>query len=175
VGDVIRDPALFQKGWTGGLPETPCGFGSKLEATTAQREWLPRMVTKYAVRSIADIGAGDLNWISRVRWPLGVSYRALDLVPRHPQVEPFDLVRQVPPAADLLLCLWVLNHLPPDDCRAALANIRASGSRYLAATDRPRWHAEQPPEWPALAATATATLDLRTPAGDRLLWIPLCR
>ncbi len=40
----------------------------------------------------------------------------------------------------------VLNHFPVDNSRNAIENLKASGSKYLMMTDRPRWHADQPEE-----------------------------
>lgn len=144
MSDVIRDIQKFHKGWHSGLPETPCGFGSKLSNTRRQREWIPRIVSQYGIKTIADIGAGDLNWIKHIQWD--VEYSAYDLVPRHPDVEQFDLVKQIPPKVDMLMCFWVLNHLPYEDSQKAIENLKASGSKYLMMTDRPRWREEQPPE-----------------------------
>lgn len=121
----------YVRGWMSGRPETECGRGSKIEATEIQREWIPRMVAKYNIHSIADIGAGDLNWIGLVEWPHPVQYTPFDLVPRQPSVQRFDLINEIPPKTDLILCLWVLNHLPDAHSRQALANLLASGSKYL--------------------------------------------
>jgi hypothetical protein len=131
---IITDIKKYKKGWSGGLPETPCGFGSRLGQTKVQRQWIPAMVEKYGIRTINDIGAGDLNWIPSVDWPHPVEYMAYDLVPRHPSVQEFDLLHTVPPAADLSMCLWVLNHMPPDQARVAQDNLLASGSKYLMVT-----------------------------------------
>lgn len=170
MGDIVEDPEKFRRGWVGGLPETPCGSGSTLAATERQRRWIPQIVDRYGIRTIADIGAGDLNWMRRTPLPPGIDYRAFDLVPRAAGVQVFDITTTVPPRVDLLLCLWVVNHLPYLKAQAALRNLRASGSRYLIMTDRPRWHAEQPPEihMPYLEA-----LELETPGRDRLLLIEL--
>ena len=170
MSDIVDDGKKFRDGWHGGLPETPCGAGSKLAETEAQRVWIPRMVGKYGITTIADIGAGDLNWMSLITWPWDVSYSAYDLVPRHKRVQAFDLLIQRPPCVDLLMCLWVLNHLPFEHCQAALANIRASGSRYLMLTDRPKWHHEQPPE---IKMPYLEELLLKAETGDRLLLIDL--
>lgn len=168
MGDVIRDVSKFERGWTSGLPETECGFGSKLTNTAEQREWIPNIVEKYRIHSIADIGAGDLNWITKM--DMGdVIYTAYDLVPRHPSVHPFDLVKQVAPRVDMILCLWVLNHLPPDDSRKAIANLKASGSKYLMMTDRPIWHCDQPEE---ILMPYIEELKLNH-KGDRILLIEL--
>jgi len=144
MGDIVTTLEKFKKGWKGGGAETPCGSGSKLENTVLQRKVFPQWVEKYGIKTVADIGAGDLNWITHIDWE--VDYAAYDLVPRRPGVIEFDIVRNVAPRADALLCLWVLNHMPYDDCLAALGNLKASGSKYLIMTDRPRWHCEQPPQ-----------------------------
>ena len=136
--DLITETTKYEKGWTGGLPETRCGRGSMVQHTLIQREWIPQMVAKYDLRTITDIGAGDLNWIGLVQWPHPVQYRALDLVPRAPGVAAFDIINQQPPASDLLMCLWLLNHLPEDHARAAMANLLDSGSQYLLLTYEPR-------------------------------------
>lgn len=128
---ITSDIAKYQRGWSSGRPETECGSGSKVDQTEIQREWIPRMVEKYQIHSISDVGAGDLNWIPLVEWPYPIHYRAFDLVPRHVGVIQFDLVQQVPEPDTLILCLWVLNHLPDDSARQALGNLLASGSKYL--------------------------------------------
>jgi len=130
----------YKRGWYSGLPETVCGAGSTLEATRLQRDALADWVRRYDVQMVVDVGAGDLNWIKQVCWPHPISYRAFDLVPRSDEVEHFDIIHDVPPDADMLLCLWVLNHLSDNHARIALANLLASESKYLVYT----W-------WPAMA------------------------
>lgn len=145
MSGIITEKAKYVKGWTGGLPETPCGFGSKLSSTKHQRQWIAEILKKYEIESIADIGAGDLNWIKHV--DLGdIDYQAYDLVPRLPEVKLFDIINQVPPKVDLIMCLWVLNHMPYEHCEAAIANLKASGAKYLMMTDVPRYRKDQPPE-----------------------------
>lgn len=166
--DTVTSFEKYRKGWTGGLPETECGYGSTLEATERQRQWIPEVIGRHKIRSIADIGAGDLNWMGRT--DLGeVQYTPYDLVPRHPSVTEFNLVNQVPPTVDCLMVLWVLNHMPFDDCRKAIANIKASKSKFVMMTDRPVWHAEQPPEIQVKALEAL----LLTDKGDRIKFFRL--
>jgi len=167
MGDIVRREK-FQQGWKGGGSETPCGSGSKLSNTVLQREWLPDIAEKYGIRTVADIGAGDMNWITHMTWD--VEYTPYDLVPRHPDVTEFDLVNEVPPKVDCILCLWVLNHMPFEDSRAAIRNIKLSGSKYLIMTDRPIWHFEQPPEIQMQAKEAI----LLNSRGDRIKLIELC-
>lgn len=123
------------------MPQTPCGAGSTLARTKVQREWIPRIVEQYEIHSIVDIGAGDLNWINEIDWPYPLLYRAYDLVPRVSGVERLDIINETPPPADLLMCLWVLNHLPEREQKAATARIAASGSKYIMYT-----------YWPAMPA-----------------------
>jgi len=167
VGDIVADVAKFERGWLGGLPETPCGHGSKVEVTKEQRVWIPEITEKYGIRTVADIGAGDLNWIKLMKWD--VEYTAYDLVQRHESVINFDLIQDTPPAVDMILCLWVLNHLPFESCKVALANIKASGSKYLMMTDRPIWHNEQPDE---IRMPFIEELKLNA-KGDRILLVKL--
>lgn len=145
MSDIITEVKKYQQGWTGGLPETPCGAGSTMRETKKQREWIPKIIERYNIKSIADIGAGDLNWIKHTDLS-GVEYQAYDLVPRDPSVVKFDLLQEIPPKVDLIMCLWVLNHFPYDHCQKAIENLKASGAKYLMMTDRPRYHKDQPPE-----------------------------
>ena len=140
MSGIITDVAKYEKGWSGGGKETPCGYGSRVDQTGVQRKWLPEVVAKYAIHSIADIGAGDLNWMRLVKWPHPVDYQPYDLVPRANGVTEFDLIHEIPPKVDCILCLWLLNHLPEHHAQAALNNLRASGAKYLIYT----W-------WPAMA------------------------
>ena len=162
--DDISDPEKYRRGWKGGLPETPCGYGSKVEVTALQREWLAHIFDKYEIRSVADIGAGDLNWIHLVDMT-GITYQPFDLVPRHPSVTAFDLCQEIPPAVDCLLVLWVLNHMPYAACELAITNLRAAGARYLIMTDRIKWHSEQPP---GILMDAIESLTLND-KGDRII------
>jgi hypothetical protein len=132
--DIIYNQRKYQKGWSGGLPETVCGSGSKLGNTQIQRDWIPAMVSKWRIQDIGDIGAGDLNWMRRMEWPDGCTYTPYDLIPRHPEVTTLDIVSQVPPRHELLMCIWVLNHFPKENARQAVHNLMASGCRYLLIT-----------------------------------------
>jgi hypothetical protein len=166
--DLVSDRAKYWQGWQGGLPETKCGYGSTLVATEQQRAWIPQIIAQYGIKTIADIGAGDLNWVSQIDLQ-GVDYRAYDLVPRHESIAQFDLLEEIPPKVDCIMLFWVLNHFPFEECRNAISNIKASGAKYVMMTDRPIWHAEQPPE---IQAQALESLPL-TEKGDRIVFFKL--
>ena len=126
-------------------PESVSGPGSTAAATAAIRDVLPHVFRRHGVRSITDVPCGDFNWMSKVDLA-GIEYRGFDVVESvvatcrerysGPGVEfgVLDLVAEIPPAADLLLCRDCLVHLRIEDAAAAVENIAASGSRLLAAT-----------------------------------------
>lgn len=170
MGDIITNVAKYKKGWIGGGKETPCGYGSTMAATTKQRKWIPQMIKQYRIKTIADIGAGDLNWMNHVSLPKKVTYTAYDLFPRRSSVVEFNILDEIPEKVDLIMCLWVLNHFPYDDCLQALKNIKASGSKYLLMTDRPKWHKEQPKE---IRMEALQSICVRETTGDLIKLIKL--
>jgi len=123
-------------GWGSGGRETPCGRGSTLAATERIRPMLRDLFDRYEVRTVADAGAGDLNWIRRVDLR-GIDYWPFDLVVRHPDVTEFDVLAEVLPPCDLILCRTVLNHLRVEQVEVALRQFRRSHSTYLLATTFP--------------------------------------
>lgn len=122
----------YKRGWVSGGRETPCGAGSTLENTVKQREWIPRMVKKHKIKSIADLGAGDMNWIRHTE--LGCDYSAYDLIPRSDFVIEFDILEDTIPDADCVMVNWVLNHFSEVDAKIATANIKKSKAHYLITT-----------------------------------------
>lgn len=117
--------------WRSGLPETPCGAGSKFERTEIVRKFIPEVIEQFNVRSIADVGCGDQNWIHHCL-PEHVVYTGYDVMPRQQDVQPFDVSREVLPwKFDLVLCIYVLNHMYPDQAERALRLIKESGAKYL--------------------------------------------
>lgn len=125
----------FKRGWISGRPETPCGAGSTVAATLKQRKVLAGWIKKYKIESVVDVGAGDLNWVRLMK--LDIDYRPLDLVPRAPEVKQFDLVHEIPPACDMVWCLWLLNHLAEYRAKAALDNLLQTDCRFIIYTWRP--------------------------------------
>lgn len=112
----------------------PCGTGSIFKNTETIRMYLPTVIKKYNICSISDAGAGDLSWIHSVQWPCDVVYTAYDIYPRHENVIKFDIVSEVLPTADLILCRYVLNHLPPGVFPEAIKRFEESGSKYILLT-----------------------------------------
>ena len=101
---------------------------------------------QYAIRSVTDVPCGDFNWMSTyLEAHPEVDYTGFDIV--HDLVEhnrimfpgrrfvQLDIVDSVPPPTDLIFCKDLLNHLSGDEIVQAITNMRASGAKYLLATN----------------------------------------
>lgn len=131
-----------------GDPETRSGPGSRKDclAVTHSLEMLSTFTEQHDIRSIIDIPCGDFNWMSTyLEMHPEVAYNGFDivhdLVERNRRVFPgyefsqLDIVKSVPPPADLIFCKDLLNHLSRDEIVLAISNMRASGAKYLLATN----------------------------------------
>lgn len=136
--DILLNYKEFLRGWHGGLPETPCGNGSKFHRTAVQRKWIPEKIKEYGITSIADLGAGDLNWASRTAF--GCDYAPYDLIPRTQGVIKLDILTDSLPDADAYMVLWVINHMTAEQAKTASTRIMQSNARYLFATHHPKYH-----------------------------------
>lgn len=129
--------------FTGGLPETPCGWGSTLRATERLRTELPALLARLGTHVLLDAPCGDLNWLSRVELA-GVAYIGIDTSPENlaaararcsfADLRCLDILADDLPAADTILCRDFLQHLPNAMARAVLARFAATGARWLLAT-----------------------------------------
>jgi len=129
--------------FTGGLPETACGFGSTLRATETLRAELPKLLARLGTEVLLDAPCGDLNWMSTVD-VRGVRYIGIDTSEenlkaaklRSPGLDLWriDVVEQGLPLADTVLCRDFLQHLPTATAQRALENIRTTGAKWLLAT-----------------------------------------
>ena len=128
--------------------ESRSGAGSNLARTAAVRAELPGLLRELGVRRFLDLPCGDHHWMQTVELA-GIEYVGADIVEelvnenqrRHggpaKRFLVLDLVRDLPPRADLVLCRDCLVHLSLDEAQAALRQLRASGSTWLLATTFP--------------------------------------
>jgi hypothetical protein len=126
-------------------PESRSGPGSTPgRRTEGLRLALSALVRELGCASLLDVPCGDFAWMHKV--DLDIEYIGADIVadivaanqqryaaPRRTFVQ-LDLIADIPPRADLVLCRDGLVHLSNAHARRALANIKASGSTYLLAT-----------------------------------------
>jgi hypothetical protein len=129
-----------------GDPESASGGGSGTAATDVIRRELPALLSQYGIRSLLDAPCGDFHWMRYVVGTLdcyvGVDI-VRDLVDRNTRLfgserihfACSDIVVDPLPSADAVLCRDCFIHLPTRLIRAALANFRASGIRYLLLTN----------------------------------------
>ena len=122
-------------------PDSVSGAAATLDETAALRAALPGLVAKHAIGSLLDIPCGDFHWMQHVA--IDLDYTGADIVrdivlenqKRHGgnrrRFVVLDATRDALPRVDLILCRDLLIHLSLRDCRAALTNFAASGSRFL--------------------------------------------
>lgn len=138
VFSKIYETRFWQRG------ESVSGKGSDIDATRALAEALPDVLRRYGIRSILDIPCGDF-WMRRVGLS-EVDYIGADIVPeliadnieKHPaDFRVLDICTDPLPKVDLVFCRDCLVHLSNADVLKALANIKASGAKWLMATTFP--------------------------------------
>jgi SAM-dependent methyltransferase len=122
-------------------PDSVSGAAATLEETAELRDALPWLVEERRVTSVLDIPCGDYYWMQYVE--LNVDYTGADVVPEIVEENQkrygahqrrfvvLDATRDPLPKVDMILCRDLLIHLSNSDCRAALDNFIASGSRFL--------------------------------------------
>lgn len=129
------------------------GSGSRVKHTRGYVRMLQRFLREHAIRSVVDLGCGDWQFSSFVRWD-GVQYRGFDLVPSiieqnrqrfsAPNVE-FHLYSgdfAELPAADLLIVKDVLQHWSNEAIEAFLPTMRQY--KYSLVTNCVNPHGETP-------------------------------
>ncbi|MEQ9639505.1 MAG: class I SAM-dependent methyltransferase [Alphaproteobacteria bacterium] len=124
------------------------GPGSSLPGTRTVRAALPGLLRELRVEVLLDIPCGDFHWMRHVE--LGETrYIGADIVPalvddnrqrfadQRVSFQMLDIAADPLPSADLVLARDVFIHLTDDMVLAALANVHASGARWLLTTHFP--------------------------------------
>jgi hypothetical protein len=128
-----------------GNNESVSGEGSNLERTAVIRSQLPALLRRHGVHSILDAPCGDFFWMQAVALD-DVKYIGVDIVQAivagnielyanaYREFLVCDLVQDVLPAADLILCRDCLVHLSYEETRRAVDNFRRAGATWLLTT-----------------------------------------
>ena len=134
---------LMRKNYSKKGEDYQCGKGSVVKNTTEIRLFLLQLINKYKIKSIDDAPCGSFNWMRKVDLS-DIIYIGFDidygLILKNRinyldvKFELFDIVTQVLPKADLIICRDCLFHLPTNFIINALNNFKDSGSTYLLAT-----------------------------------------
>lgn len=124
------------------------GTGSDLEQTKIIRDAIPLILNQYDCRVMVDAPCGDFFWMTKVQLPLD-QYIGVDVV--KPVIEQnqirygnhvrqffqLDLINQVIPKADIVLCRDCLVHLSYKDIAKVIKLFKQSGTKYLLTTHFP--------------------------------------
>lgn len=135
-----------------GSKESVSGTGSELCATVKVREWLPRIIDIYGIKSILDAPCGDVNWMKTL-FPefqkREVLYAGMDIVERLIEQNGMahetdaiafvkgDITEETLPRYDLIFMRDVLGHLSNDNIFKVLKNVKDSGAKWLLTTTFP--------------------------------------
>jgi hypothetical protein len=126
--------------------ESFSGPGSTLKYTKNLRNELPNLFRRYSIQKIFDAPCGDFNWMSHLLPLIKLQYIGGDIV--KPLIDSlninyksarisfvhFDLISEIPPKVDLMICRDFLFHLSFQDTKSVLENYIESKSTYLLTT-----------------------------------------
>ena len=155
----LAPKALFTEIWKSnlwGAETSRSGLGSEDGATAGLRAGLPSLLERLRVRTLLDLPCGDFGWMSRTHCDLE-RYIGADIVDEiiarnaaafatcdgRISFRVLDLLRDILPAADAILCRDCFVHLSYANIGKALGNIRASNVRWLIATTFTDHHENQ--------------------------------
>ncbi len=125
--------------------ESVSGRGSTVAHTGVITRALPALLEGVGAKSLLDAACGDFNWMRHVDLR-GVEYLGADVVRklidrnrrmhggRGRKFVVLDITRDKLPKTDVILCRDCFIHLSFQHTRAAIANFKKSGSRFLLAT-----------------------------------------
>ena len=119
------------------MSQTDCGPGSSVEKTVTLRAFFDKCIIDYNIKTVNDIGCGDLYWITLdnreidyIGYDSLIRTKALERL-RHGWELVFGDVKSVNlRSCDLSLCKDVFRHHDNDGIEAILSNIKKS-SKYL--------------------------------------------
>ena len=134
---------IYEKKCWGGA-DSVSGAGSDYDQTEVIREFLPHLVKELGCNSILDLPCGDFFWMNLI--DMDIDYVGGDVVPRIIRTNQrkygnarrnfidLDIIRDILPRADLILCRDCLVHF--SDCHVfnSLKNIIVSESTFLLTT-----------------------------------------
>lgn len=148
------------------MPQPGFTYPEEYYNTRSAEAVLAMLVQMFHPASVLDVGCGNGSWLTVAKqlgigdvlgvdlheelpqsWPLEArAYRRQDLS------QPFDLGRQF----DLILCLEVAEHLPPEAAETLVESLARHGSRIVFSAAIPRQggeghiHEKEPGYWQAL-------------------------
>tara|TARA_R100001132_G_C3260357_1_gene84651 strand:- start:627 stop:1202 length:576 start_codon:yes stop_codon:yes gene_type:complete len=127
-----------------GSKETKSGLGSELKNTITMLENLPKIIEKYKIKSILDVGCGDWNWFKEM--DIDTTYTGIDIV--EPLIEELnkkhknnniefihsDAIEEKFRNYDMVIARDVLFHFSYKDIFKFMSNLQESQSKYFLTT-----------------------------------------
>lgn len=125
--------------------ESASGPGSNLKQTAILRYNLELFFELFEIKSVIDAACGDFNWMKEITYPFE-QYIGIDIVPDlitrnntkyGDETHVFhhkNIVRDLLPKVDVIICRDCFVHLHFDDIKTALRNFKKSGSKYVLMT-----------------------------------------
>jgi GR25 family glycosyltransferase involved in LPS biosynthesis len=134
-----------------GKRESASGPGSTMKSARPSIDFLTKILSKYDIRSICDLGCGDFNWMSKVHIGDNVKYNGYDCSDtmiqenklkygklHHIDFHVADICQmEIPENVDLVICRDVLFHMDMRIAKNIIDRIRNAGCRYLLSTSYP--------------------------------------
>lgn len=124
---------------------TPCGLGSTVESTRIIKDYIEKVVKSFDIKTVSDAPCGQYNlWMKDVDYGNAkyIGYDINDEIIKmnseeFPKIEfkELDIVNEILPKTDLIICKDCLFHLTNDYALCAVNNFRKSGSKYLLCTN----------------------------------------
>lgn len=120
--------------WNDNLSSIPLsGPGSSLVNTEETRQFIDTIVTTYEIKSVVDLGCGDVNWVSQTK-AFSLDYTGIDISSfiiekdreKYPEKSFLikDITKDEIPEADLFICRDVLFHLSIKDILLLFENSK---------------------------------------------------
>jgi SAM-dependent methyltransferase len=135
---------IFTKnGWVG--KESVSGPGSDSSQVQVIIKEIPVLINRLGIKTVLDVPCGDFNWMKQTNLN-GIDYIGADivgdLIKRNEKLyarvgiefQKIDLIRDVLPTVDLIICRDCLVHLSYNDIVLVLKNVCESHSSYLLTT-----------------------------------------
>jgi hypothetical protein len=134
---------IYNKGiWNNNHSDIPSsGPGSSLKNTVNFRRILDTICDKYSIKTIVDLGCGDLTWIPTTRAFSTCHYTGIDIVPslidshilRYPQHTFLNLnaLTDEIPSSDLIIIRDVIFHMSHTEIDQLFKNIRGKYKYYF--------------------------------------------
>jgi hypothetical protein len=144
-----KNKELFTAYYSGNLwgdPETVSGPGSTLEHTKGLGQYIGHIIATYGIKWVLDAPCGDYHWFKDIERDSSVFYTGGDIVEELIEKNnklywdettgfiKLDIVKDLLPGADLMVCRECLQHLPDEDVLRFIENFKNSNIKYLLVT-----------------------------------------